>query len=817
MDRKTVGELLELESDQARYGMKACGLLGLPPAWVPPMSVLQSRPVARYPYFAEIEVEITEALAKFPGLAEAEHVMVRSSAPDESLLNRGRLLSLRVGNKPIAIARAASQIAKQADESGVSQLAIILQKWIHPERIGHLSNERRVASNERTWLIEQTDPEFSSQVIRVEFHEQSDQPLAAGGLGDLRTSGLETLAKHMTNDGARFHVEWVANDQILWIVQADKEPKSQGRTPFSRWTAQHKSGPVPLSIKTTRIKTSSQAVRPWPKIQNVLTLEALSLPRREIYVLEDDSLLKSLANGIVPDELASDLRELLCQPIVVRTDIIGDLNNQILPRSDCVSNFDEVCDSLLRIAMELRQGILKGNVALLMHHFISSKSGAFAYSVPNDTRVRVDSSWGVPDSLMYHPHDTYWIDLRDPDELYKTVRCKDIYIDVDENGNFVETVAGWNWDRRASLSKGEVQIIAEHTHLICKFIGSPVSVMYFVGNSNPDSSAILPWWFGKSEVLEHQSFGAPFGGRSQSVLIRNPADIESLNKAIHSGQTRSSDIAINLRPEMALLRNRSFAELVGDFAKNQNMPIVLEGSILSHAFYLLRQRGANVLAIRGEETSLTKERPLNKLVRDKIPIRIQNHSEDIEIVHVNPEDLRELLTIKLVEEAHELLLAPPEFVSEEAADVLEVLRGIVNANDISWSEIERIADAKRTLLGGFDDGVVLVSSRPISPAASGTSTELPSKLSAHRGIRPGRPHLVIEQDDSKRFRLTLPIGAIGGLNPSHKTTVELDGMPMILEVELGKEGIIFEFSVEAGKPIPPDNQLRLPIYVEEDH
>ncbi len=99
----------------------------------------------------------------------------------------------------------------------------------------------------------------------------------------------------------------------------------------------------------------------------------------------------------------------------------------------------------------------------------------------------------------------------------------------------------------------------------------------------------------------------------------------------------------------------------------------------------------------------------NKLVRDKIPeiIEQDNKSALTEILSVD-EYKRELLK-KLIEESTETANAGSrEELIAELADVLEVLKAVMDSEDISWQEVNDVAEKKKELRGGFDKRIFLL-------------------------------------------------------------------------------------------------------------
>jgi predicted house-cleaning noncanonical NTP pyrophosphatase (MazG superfamily) len=66
------------------------------------------------------------------------------------------------------------------------------------------------------------------------------------------------------------------------------------------------------------------------------------------------------------------------------------------------------------------------------------------------------------------------------------------------------------------------------------------------------------------------------------------------------------------------------------------------------------------------------------------------------------------LRTKLLEEAREAAQAAPDGqLASELADVLEVLKALAAAHDMSWADVVPEADRKRAERGGFDHRIFL--------------------------------------------------------------------------------------------------------------
>ena len=98
----------------------------------------------------------------------------------------------------------------------------------------------------------------------------------------------------------------------------------------------------------------------------------------------------------------------------------------------------------------------------------------------------------------------------------------------------------------------------------------------------------------------------------------------------------------------------------------------------------------------------------HKLVRDKIPDVILSAGKTPVTESIPPEEIREALDRKLLEEVNEYL---ESHSAEEMADVLEVLRGIAFHEGMDWNEVEAERLRKYGERGGFEKGIRLIEVR----------------------------------------------------------------------------------------------------------
>lgn len=102
------------------------------------------------------------------------------------------------------------------------------------------------------------------------------------------------------------------------------------------------------------------------------------------------------------------------------------------------------------------------------------------------------------------------------------------------------------------------------------------------------------------------------------------------------------------------------------------------------------------------------EQVFNKLVRDKIPTKIENNGEIAITRILNDEEYRVELYKKLKEECTEVVESKTSMDTlEELADVFEVIKSIAELENKSIDDIIEIANQKRLKRGGFEKRIFL--------------------------------------------------------------------------------------------------------------
>ena len=101
---------------------------------------------------------------------------------------------------------------------------------------------------------------------------------------------------------------------------------------------------------------------------------------------------------------------------------------------------------------------------------------------------------------------------------------------------------------------------------------------------------------------------------------------------------------------------------------------------------------------------------INKLVRDNIPDIILNNNQTSTTRTLNNEEYLHYLKLKLIEEANEANnSSSKEELTNEIADVLEVIESLLKTSDISYDDVVKIKEEKAKTNGKFDKKIVLES------------------------------------------------------------------------------------------------------------
>lgn len=737
----------DLTIDQV--GVKAFGLSSLPRAWTLPFIVVSSEILFFYRNSHENEraslikqwtMRIIQALRAI-GIADDDTIIVRSSGCSEGLAERGKFCSVNgiLKNVSQPISDCLHKLATDVDLHN-QKIPLVIQKYALPiSAKGHLSNERRFSEESRDWLgayenIDNKNGNYFKINLRnwrkkIIVDNYIDKPLDCNML-PLVSEVLEIPATWGYQRKLRLLFEWVWDGHKIYIVQADQESKSIGVDPTKVYNVKSLSLPK-FKPKCIKIVNETDACQ-YRKINNVLTYMKLNLPVIPLYILDGQSIIKNIASGKIPPELEEDISALVKNPLVIRMDIDTDDvgSRQMLPRNE-VRSLDSALTWIKEQSSAWLKSKTKNNVAFIFHNFVPAVSSAFAYAAPGQRKVLIEALWGLPEGLYYNAHDKYIVDTQTPRgkqltradmfrfEVSKKPRFKHFFVSPDANGRWLPQILKPPYDWLGSIQNQEwTKEIALESRRIAEEEKQPLSIMWFVDVPlSICERPVFPW--------HHEVYDTRINSRApahrkktpfdESLDIRTSADIEVLKKEV--GKDHSRVRRIRIQPlEEVLLRNKDTLRTIGELARKIDAIILLEGGILSHAYYQLMQTSAVVEVLLPFEDFEDKQE-FYKLVRDKVPSNIENGGEIVRKTLLSGDFFLNALREKLIEEAFETLDATDkDSIIGELADVSEVIDGILSLLGVSRDKLKQQQDKKREKAGGFREGVVLLETRNPFPA-----------------------------------------------------------------------------------------------------
>lgn len=832
------GDLIRPENISL-VGAKAVGLSSLPRSWVPKFFVITNKLTHRWDTryseergntvrYREIltndEISIIADALRGLNAPTDGRVIVRSSSPGERIELRGTFIS-KVSEATIEeVLRSCDAVYQHASSDLVKKdfdplnLALVVQVYVEPKAYGHLSNERRVARRRQEWLYEFEKGEKIPPVGRfaLKYGKNRTIPVTTDELlavnkKDL-VSQLRSVAAYINNQGLRLHMEWVWDGQRLWIVQGDKDSEPRGRNPKSYFPT------IRLSESTVTLKSfihvDSVVHNQWHKIECLRDFKSVGLPTADLWVLEDASILSGLQNRYITSELKQDIEALISsRPIVIRTDIkphVG-LPPEMLQRSDCLSTSRSAEEFLVMESRSmLSKGVSASNFCFIVHHYVPSRSSAFCLAYPKRSRVRIDSIWGLPDGLMYYPHDSFELDPGDLGSVKKHIRFKDNYLAPSIGGDWIPVKAGKPWDWANSIKEEELVAIGQSSKQLADYINDCVQIMWFIEiPSNLGLPPLLPWWYRRGEPPLGVHEADPRIFTRDRILISTQGDLESLSSE------RSEDlegIVLRIKPKPELLRDDDFLEAVANKAKEYNLPVELQGSVLQHAYYRLKHLGVRVQCVDLFIPALRAQQFL-KLVRDHIPIRIKRGGERAYTITLTGDEMINVLKAKAVEEALELQSAKNvNDIEEELGDILEVILSLAGRIGLSMRELNRKVKIKRKERGSFQEGLILIETEEVPLI----DIERSAYVAVGQG---GKPRLPLPDTEGGVIPMTtrrIPKKQNGRIiiplvpPDIREVALKVEDLGIVLKIKYEDKEIVIRWGREA--PKVPREQLRLPLF-----
>lgn len=528
----------------------------------------------------------------------------------------------------------------------------------------------------------------------------------------------------------RIHYEWVWDGSTVKIVQADIEvddPKAvnPNNIPFNLATDREV-----IDLNCLRV-IDENFPQKFRKIHNPILYRKLKLETTNLYILDDISILNDLRLGIIGGNLFNDLKNILQTALVIRMDInTDDINiRQLLPRSDELRTVEEAINWLIENS-RIKQ-LITHSFVFIIHNFIPALASAFAYAAPNERIVQIEALWGIPEGLYYNAHDKYIVDTGNKDfnkipsnslnQLkVKVLRyAKKYFVAPDKYGKWVTHILENQFIWRSTIQRKEtLRKIAFQSRAIAEKEQKHLSIMWFIGLGKNDASTIMPWHHEEIDpsLIQSKKKNRQKRNFEKSFIVKTFDDVNEIKKSLTDGDHHYSSLKIKPDDEK-LLRDKDTLQIIGGLAKNHGIIIIMEGSILSHAYYQLCKTGAvveveNIFKYEGEKS-------FNKLVRDKIPGNIISVGESVQIAEIKNDDFINLLKRKLVEESFEALDAHDyDSLVGEIADIKELIDTIMRTLGISKEELYQSQKTKRKKAGGFEKGYVLLKTDnpiPIAP------------------------------------------------------------------------------------------------------
>lgn len=723
-----------------QVGEKAFGLSCLPQSWTLPFIVISGELLSLYSIchegnqgellkgWAMHAVEAASAV----GMEDQDPIIVRSSGYSEGIEERGKFYSSEGTLNSIfqTLQKCLQKLVSDRDLDK-NKIPLVIQKYtLSFSARGHLSNERRFYKEKRDWLGGfEGKGEFTINLRtwrkKIIVDNQVDKPLRCNLTAHI-SEVLKFPAAWAYEQGLRLHFEWVWDGQTVYLVQADEEHEAYGEDPTipppsSRTVS---SDFVPKYLKEI---TKNHAVK-YNKIRNVFTYMKLGLPIRKLFVLDDQAVIDDLASGKVSSDLEEDLSELVKGSLVIRMDIATEDQDdlQFLPRTNEVRELDSAVAWLKEQSADIRRLSVKDNVIFILHNFVPAVSSAFAYAAPGERKVQIEALWGLPEGLYYYAHDKYIVDTKSKKkkllnredighfEVQGKPNFKRFFVAPDEEGHWTTKVLKPPYDWRGSIRKdGWVKEIALESRRIAEEEGMSLSIMWFIDvPSEFCSRPVLPWF--------HESYDPKITNRARphrtktpfdkSLVISTKQDIEKLRQEAKKEHSRIIRVRIQPREEK-LLRDKNTLRVIGELTRQIGAAILLEGGVLSHAYYQLTQTSA-IVEVKHPFEDFEDKREFNKLVRDKVPDNIEGGGEFVTKARLSGEALLRALREKLIEEAFEVLDSIDQAsIVGELADVFEIIDGILDQLGVSRDELQKRQDEKRERTGSFRDGIVLLETK----------------------------------------------------------------------------------------------------------
>lgn len=731
-------EWAEASALSSIYGPKGALLLALPRAWVPKFALYSSEAVE------SILSNASQLLSEIIGedalglIVPGRSIIVRSSILDESIWERGSFHSviLRDLAEETTLDRLLGAIEEVRQSAVGRRVAIVLQDYIRPQFHGEFGNLLCVSKTRDHWQVSSVSPAG----VETEGRVNSQRDISADDQHELaryirptnpRSFGaiaawVNSVLLHKVQ--CRVNLEWVSSGNDFFLVQIDEETEDFiGINPFQiRLPTVHTLGPKSGKF----IKSPDPALKSaWDKLAVLDELWTAGEVRTPLlFAIEPTDLIG--ADSVVRDVLEKDFLEVVGpDKIIVRTSIRrGAEKITNLPKSEGLTPRQAAnwCVEQAR-SIQAEMGLKLSDFCFVAHRLIPARASAWVLAKPDSPEVEIHVNWGFADALGYYPYDI--IDVHVPTKnISYNPQYKSHCILPRQDGTWQTSRVKNEIARSQCTSMTEAREIAERSLEVARRFGKPVHIMWFVGCLTAGREAFhVPWYWTPAETEQSN----PDRRTLPSVLIRSRDD---LSKVLGPLKPRGT-FALELAPvDVGLMRDNGFLREVATVSKDQNAPVMLQGSKLAHAYFQLQKAGCTVIQGNARITKRTRSiAPMGKLVRDKIPAKIRNSEEAAWTQQMPNQQVISFLVGKLVEELLEFRRAKGgRERREELADALEVLLALIKRAGLTIDDVWSEADKKRAKAGGFDQGIVLFETSiggkrsadrtySVVPVASGTS------------------------------------------------------------------------------------------------
>lgn len=777
------------------FGPKAAGLMAIPRAWTLPYILVRASEVEGLFLPNALDVAFVEQLCALGG--RDSRIIVRSSVVGETIWDRGSYKSIAVDLAVGDWVQTFQAVCKQvAVSAGNRACGIVLQRYLEPKRRGEFGNLLRISRTRDQWEITTHE---QSHATSLRLNVQRDAAAAIGG-PLLARAGLSlerlfgSVGAWVNNEllhgqSTRLNIEWISDSTRFYLVQLDEE--DEDLTGINPWqiaiTPIHTvQGGAGQYIQTP----DSDAIEHWDKLRVLKELWSEGSERKPNLFYIPLSSLPHTGDSVAAKALGDEFGRLLGPDyIMVRTSVKRKENKPVnLPRTPNCLRPDEAaawCLATRDVIAATDFGL--DDYAFVTHRYADARASAWVRAAPDELTVEIHGLWGLPDALQYCPYDIWEVHLPTgtateyPEYKSNILRCKD-------DGSWSYVRVKNEIARSLSISKKEALDLARRTHEIATRLGRACHVMWFIGCVRDDGRPFnMPWyWTPAHSVTNHDR------NRRHSFVVSNQSSLLALAEAnLAEGQ-----YMIVLRPDhQDLFRDNAFLEQVAQQALRHGMPIDLEGSTLAHAYYQLNRLGCTVIASSEKDhLRVRKNVTFGKLVRDKIPEKIAARQELEATKTVPRSTLQAFLIGKILEEALEV--RESETTKErcvELADVIEVVRALAKLDGLTLEEVIAAADVKRSKVGGFESGKVLLRTGIGGPGQTAINTDSSSAQVLSREVGPDA--------------VELPFTFFGFAELDQPRTVQFSELGISLEVTLKSDRLGLRLMREP-------QQLDLPLNLE---